>query len=184
MLLLVLQLALGALFVGSGTSKLVQTTDFAAALRLSRLPESVVAVATIAVPVLEIALAAWLFLASAAWLPESFLACSTLLAIFTVWMLGVSARKLAVRCGCFGAGGGYVGTATIARNLVLIALALAGWWLGNRNVSPLGGVSLAAVISWSSLALSVALVQVARIAVPYMTLTYDRFGADGMSEVE
>jgi hypothetical protein len=184
LLLLLVQLGLGGMFVASGASKFLQSEEFAAALRLSRLPEAVVTVLSFALPALEIALAGWLFLAAPADLPGAFLACLALLAVFTLWMAWVGARKLTVRCGCFGGGGGYVGVQTIGRNLLLMAVAIAGWWLAGRALSPLGGVSLAAVIAWSALAMTVALLQAARLALPHMTLTYEQFQKAGTAEVE
>jgi hypothetical protein len=172
------------MFVASGASKLLRADEFAAALRLSRLPEPLVAVLSVALPVLEIALSAWLFLAAPAGLPGAFAACLALLALFTAWMLWVRARKLTVRCGCFGGGGGYVGLETIGRNVALMAVALAGWWLAGQGTSPLAGVSLAAVIAWSALAMSIALVQAARMALPHMTLTYEQFQNAGTAELE
>jgi hypothetical protein len=183
-LLLLLQLALGGMFVAAGAAKVLQSDDFAGALRLSHLPEAVVVLLMIGIPALEIALAAWLFLADPAGLPRAFLASAALLVLFTVWMLWVSGRKLTVRCGCFGGGEGLVGPSTILRNVILLALALTGWLLARTVVSPLGGVSLPAVIAWSSLALAVALVQAGRLALPHMTLTYDQYRNSGIAESE
>ena len=183
-ILLLLQLGLGGMFIASGASKLLQSDEFAAALRLSHLPEPLAVGLMTIVPVLELGLAAWLFMASPEGLPRAFLACAVLLGLFTLWMFWVSGRKLAVSCGCFGGEGGVVGARTIARNVVLLAVALLGWELANRNVSPLGGVSLGAVIILSSLVLVVALVQVARLAKPHMTLTYDQYRASGIGESE
>ncbi|MFM9106487.1 MAG: MauE/DoxX family redox-associated membrane protein [Chloroflexota bacterium] len=182
--LLLIQLGLGAMFVASGASKLLQADEFAAALRLSRLPEPLVAVLAVGVPVVEIALSAWLFMAQPRGLQGAFLACTALLALFTAWMLWVGARKLTVRCGCFGAGGGYVGSRTISRNLALIGFALSGWQLAEHAISPLSGISLGAAIAWSSLAMAVVLLQAARLAVPHMTLTYDQFRDAGTAEME
>ena len=184
LVLLALQLVTGAAFAAAGASKLLRADEFWAALRLSRLPEPVVFVVALALPVVEIGLSGWLFMGTAGSLSAAFLACVMLLLAFTVWMAWVLARKLTVRCGCFGGGDGYVGVHSISRNLALMAVAAIGWALAGRVTSPLGGVSLWAVIAWSTLALSVALVQAARFAIPYMTLTYDQFRNAGAAEVE
>lgn len=70
-----------------------------------------------------------------------FACAAALLAVFTL----VTGRALAngerVRCRCFGAGGGQIGRAQIARNLVLLGLSIAGlavWPLSHGGVAASG----------------------------------------------
>src|SRR5689334_21675171 len=96
------QIALAVVMLTAANGKLLRSDEFIAALRLSRLPEAAVRVAAVGTPVLEVALAFWLVLAPAASLPVAFATTAAVLVIFTGWMTSVRARRLYVRCGCFG----------------------------------------------------------------------------------
>ena len=119
-----------------------------------------------AVPALELTLALALLLAPAR-LPLAFGVAALVLGAFTAWMGWVRARRLRVRCGCFGPGGGYVGPRTIGRNLLLLGLALAGLVLAGQTRSPLPGPSLAMAVTVTSLGLCLALLlALRRLAAP------------------
>jgi hypothetical protein len=85
-----------------------------------------------------------------------------LLGVFTLWMGWVRARRLRVRCGCFG-GGGEVGPRTIVRNLVLLAVALVALGLSGGTVSALPGPSLSMLVTATSLAVVLALLVCGRL---------------------
>jgi hypothetical protein len=92
--------------------------------------------------------------ATAAW---GFGAAAARLAAFTAVTASGVARGQRIRCRCFGAGASQIGPAQIARNVVLLALALAG--LGLEPVSH-GGVSAAGLVLAIGLALPAGLVLV------------------------
>src|SRR5215212_2322338 len=125
-LLLALQVILSVAFLVAAIEKTLHSEEFFAALRLSHLPAGSITLIGVAVPALELMLALALLLAPARWLPLTFGAAALVLGAFTAWMGWVQARRLRVRCGCFGPGGGYVGARTIGRNVLLLALALGG----------------------------------------------------------
>jgi hypothetical protein len=102
--------------------------------------------------------------------PSAFVAAGALLIAFTIWMGWVEARRLRVRCGCFGGGGGEVGPRTIARNGGLLALAAAGWAVAARAPSPLPGPSPELLAVAVAAALAVALLQALRLAWPQMVV--------------
>jgi Methylamine utilisation protein MauE len=131
----------------------------------------------VAVPALELTLALALLLAPARWLPLAFGATALLLGAFTAWMGSVRARRLRVRCGCFGLGGGYVGPGTIGRNLLLLALTLAGLVLAGHTQSPLPGPSLAMAVTVTSLGLCLALLLGLRAAWPHLILSFEQYQA-------
>jgi len=183
-ILLALQVALALVFVASAAAKALRSDEFVAALRLSHLPEPIVLVTAVAVPALELVLAFWLVLAAPGQTPAAFLAAAALLFAFTAWMGWVEARRLRVRCGCFGADGGEVGPQTIARNAGLLALALGGWVLSSRSASPLPGPSTELFATAVAVAFSVALVQALRLAWPRMVIDYEAFQRRGTAAFE
>jgi hypothetical protein len=91
---------------------------------------------------------------------------------------------LRVRCGCFGGDGGEVGPRTLLRNAVLLAAALAGWALAARVASPLPGPSWEAAGAAVALALSIALVQAARLVWPHLVVTYERLRDGGIAAAD
>jgi hypothetical protein len=176
-LLLALQLALAAVLFLAATGKALRPDEFMSALRLSHLPTVAVRPIAVAVPVVELALAAALVLGPANWLPGALVATAALLGAFTVWMGWVRTRHLRVRCGCFGPGGAEIGGRTIGRNLLLALLAIAGMLLAMRTQSPLPGPSLAMAVAATSLAMCLALVDALRAAWPDLAVTFDRLHA-------
>ena len=138
-LLLALQVILSVVLLVAATEKTLRAEEFFAALRLSHLPAGSIAPIGVAVPALELTLALALLLAPAQWLPLAFVAAALVLGAFTAWMGWVRARRLRVRCGCFGPGGGHVGPRTIGRNFLLLALALGGLVLAGQTRYPAAG---------------------------------------------
>ena len=176
-LLLALQVILSVVFVVAATEKTLRAEEFFAALRLSHLPAGAIVPIGIAIPALELTLALALLLAPARWLPLAFAAAALVLGAFTVWMGWVRARRLRVRCGCFGPGGGHVGPRTIGRNLLLLALALAGLVLAVQTRSPLPGPSLAMAVTVTSLGVCLALLLALRTAWPHLILSFEQYQA-------
>ena len=176
-LLLALQVILSAVLLVAATKKTLRLDEFFAALRLSHLPAGAIAPVGVAVPALELTLALALLLAPAPWLTFAFLAAALTLGAFTAWMGWVSVRRLRVRCGCFGPGGGHVGPGTIGRNLLLLALALGGVILTGQTRSPLPGPSLAMAVTVTSIGVCLALLVALRTAWPHLILSVEQFQA-------
>ena len=172
-LLLALQVILSVVLLVAATEKTLRAEEFFAALRLSHLPAGSIMPIGIAVPALELTLALALLLAPARWLPLAFGAAAVLLAAFTAWMGWVRMRRLRVGCGCFGPGGGYVGPRTIGRNLLVLALTLAGLVLAGQARTPLPGPSLALAVTVTTLGLCIALLRALRAAWPHLILSLE-----------
>jgi hypothetical protein len=172
-----LQVILSAVLLIAATEKSLSSDEFLAALRFSHLPPGMIGPIGVVVPALELAAAVGLLLAPASWLPLAFLATALTFGAFTVWLISVRARRLRVRCGCFGLRGGYVGPRTIGRNLVLLGLALAGLVLAGQTLSALPGPSLPMVITVTSLCVCLALLLALRSAWPYLILSFDQYQA-------
>jgi hypothetical protein len=168
------QIALAVVMLTAANGKLLRSDEFIAALRLSRLPDAAVRVAAVGTPVVEAALAFWLVLAPADSLSVAFATTAAVLAIFTGWMASVRARRLYIRCGCFGGGGGEVGAATILRNLVFLALAVGGTILALIGRSWLPGFSFEAALAAIPIALAVALGQALWMVWPHLVVRYDQ----------
>ena len=174
-LLLALQVILSAVLLVAATEKTLRSEEFFTALRFSHLPAGSITPIGVVVPALELTLALALLLAPARWLPIAFVAAALILGAFTAWMVWVRARGLRVRCGCFGPGGGHVGPHTIGRNLLLLALALAGLVLAGQTRSPLPGPSLAMAVTVTSLGVCIALLLALRSAWPHLILSFDHY---------
>ncbi len=182
-LLLALQAILSAVLLVAATEKTLRSEEFFAALRLSHLPAGAVAPIGVAVPALELTLALALLLAPARWLPVAFVATALVLGAFTAWMGWVRARRLRVRCGCFGPGAGHVGPRTIGRNLLLLALALGGLVLAGQTRTPLPGPSLAMVVTVTSLGVCLALLLALRAARPHLIFSFERYESQARQAV-
>jgi hypothetical protein len=176
-LLLALQVILSAVLLVAATEKTLRSEEFFAALRLSHLPPGSIVPIGIAVPALELTLALALLLASGRWLPLAFGATALVLGAFTAWMGWVRARRLRVRCGCFGPDGGHVDPRTIGRNLLLLALALTGLVLAGQTRTPLPGPSLAMAVTVTSLGACLALLIALRTAWPHLILNVEEYQA-------
>ena len=174
-----LQIVLAGTFCLAAVGKLLRSDEFVSALRLSRLPEGVVRLLAVVVPILETGLGLWLVLASPDATSLPFAASLALLALVTAWMGWVRVRRFRVRCGCFGPNGGEVGAATIGRNLALLALAGIGWIASLDAGSALPGPSLPMAAIAAAFGLCIAMLAALRFAWPYLTLTDDRLRAGG-----
>ena len=175
--LLALQIFLSAVLLIAATEKALRSEEFAAALRLSHLPAAIVGPVGVALPALELALAIALLLVPSRALPVAFGATVLLLGAFTAWMGWVRARRLRVRCGCFGPDGGEVGGRTIGRNIALLALALGGLLLTARVQTPLPEPSLPLAVTVTSGGMFLALLLALRAFWPNLILTLEQYQA-------
>jgi putative oxidoreductase len=137
-LALALRLGLGGLMAWAGLMKLRDPGEFANEIANYHLFPSLAPWLAVTLPAIEIVLGLALCAAPRAWLRAAALATAGLLAVFTVAVAQVVARGINVSCGCFGGtGSGPVTGLTIARDLVLLAAAIALLLLASRPPRPL-----------------------------------------------
>ena len=116
-------LAVAAIFVFAGATKLGDPARFAVEIGNYRLvPPLVAGLLAVYLPWLEIALG--LGLCAPRWRPAARLLAAGLLLAFCAALVAALVRGLDIRCGCFGGadGGGMSAGWALARNGVLIAL--------------------------------------------------------------
>jgi uncharacterized membrane protein YphA (DoxX/SURF4 family) len=121
---LVLRIALGAIFLFAGAAKVGHADLFAAEIAGFRLlPQPMIAPLALALPYLEILLGGYLvvglFTRTAAWFAVA------LLAVFDLAVASAVVRGMTVSCGCFGPNDTTVTTwAEVARDAVFVLLAV------------------------------------------------------------
>ncbi|MDB5041975.1 MAG: DoxX [Candidatus Eremiobacteraeota bacterium] len=121
---LVLRIALGAIFLFAGAAKVGHADQFAAQIAGFRLlPQPMVAPLAVALPYLEILLGGYLvvglFTRTAAWFAVA------LLAVFDLAVASAVVRGMTVSCGCFGPSDTTVTTwGEVARDAVFVLLAV------------------------------------------------------------
>jgi uncharacterized membrane protein YphA (DoxX/SURF4 family) len=121
---LVLRIALGAIFLFAGAAKVGHADVFAAQIAGFRLlPQPLVAPLALALPYLEILLGGYLvvglFTRTAAWFAVA------LFAVFDLAVASAVVRGMTVSCGCFGPSDTTVTTwAEVARDAVFVLLAV------------------------------------------------------------
>lgn len=171
-LLAALRIVLASTFLVAGIGKLLQVDDFAAALRLSHIPKSVVGPLTWCVPVLEVTISLSLVWGSARSILAGTLAAAALLVFFSLWIAWVFARGISIRCGCFGASQRSLGLRSLARNLALLSLASLAIWLERANTNwLLSHPTVNAAVVVTSIAMAVSLLVAFRRARPAMVVT-------------
>jgi methylamine dehydrogenase accessory protein MauD len=147
--LLLLRLVLAGAFVVAAAGKLLGPAAWRDAVRDFGVPSRLQAPVSAALPLLEFGVAGGLVVAaSAAW---AAVGAAILLLIFGVAMVRLMVRGEAPDCRCFGTlGESQVGRATLARNAVLLALAVfvavAGWRDAGASLGLVGAAVLAAGI--------------------------------------
>src|SRR4029079_17019695 len=77
----------------------------------------------VALPTVELVLAAAIVVAPRAWRRAAALGALALFGTFTVAVASAYFRRINIDCGCFGTGGGPISALTLLRNLTLIAAA-------------------------------------------------------------
>lgn len=164
--LLALQIACAAVLLVAAVGKVVRADDFAAAIRLSRLPADKFLM--VAVPTVEIALALALLIATDETLRIALGATTTLFLSFTLWAVSVIARGIKLKCGCFGGSSREVTMRTVLRNSSLVVMAGAGTVLSLSAESALSNPTL-----WSSISITVS-------AAMLSVLVAVRFGLPGL----
>jgi uncharacterized membrane protein YphA (DoxX/SURF4 family) len=123
-LVLILRVALGAIFLVAGGAKIGHAADFAAQIAGFRiLPESIVAPMALVLPFLEVLLGAYLvlglFTRAAAWIAAA------LLLAFDGAIASAVIRGMSVSCGCFGPQDKTVTTwGEVARDAIFVLLAI------------------------------------------------------------
>ena len=149
--ILIARLVLAAVLGVAGVAKLLRPSQSREAVAAFGVPAALVPAAALAVPVAEIVVAVALIPSVTA--EAAAIAAFLLLAAFTLGVGVNLARGRAPACGCFGAvSAGPIGPGTIARNLVLMALAafvavgeaagggssLGGWFVGLSTAGKAG----------------------------------------------
>lgn len=138
----VAQVLLAIVFLAAAGAKMVQGRELAGALRLSGMPARPARLLSFLVPAMELTLGVLLLVARGSTLQIVFIAGALVLAAFTSWLAWVRVRNLEIRCSCFGASSKIVTSATVARNLLMVALAIAGSVAASRVASPLPSTSV------------------------------------------
>jgi putative oxidoreductase len=118
---LVLRLALAALFLYAGASKLADPTAFAVEIDHYQLMPWLAPYLAAGLPALEITLGVALVVLPAPWRRAAALGCLALMVAFTVAAAWALVRKLDIDCGCFGKGSGPITWLTMLRDAALIA---------------------------------------------------------------
>lgn len=114
-----------SVLLAAATGKALWPEAFAASLKAADVSPIGVRILSVGVPLAE-ALTALALVALAHPL-VGFVAAGTLLTVFTAWLLRAVASGKRHACACFGSVGAAIGWRTIARNLVLLLLATAGF---------------------------------------------------------
>ena len=122
--ILVLRVAIGAIFIVAGISKIGHGAEFAAQIAGFRLlPQPLIAPLALALPFLEVLLGGYLaiglFTRASAW------TAAVLFAVFDGAIASAVVRGMTVSCGCFGPNDKTVTTwAEVARDAVLVVIAV------------------------------------------------------------
>jgi hypothetical protein len=117
----------------AGALKLGDPTAFANEITNYRLLPSLAPWLAATLPAVEIALGIALVIAPGPWRRAAALATIALMAVFTVAVSQVVVRGINIDCGCFGGNTGPVTLLTVGRDLVLLAMAGAIFWLERQR---------------------------------------------------
>lgn len=172
--LLAIQIMLAVIFSAAGTAKLLDPMDFAAALRITHIPDAGVSLLVAVLPPIELACAVSLVLGNSRSEFLGLLMAVGLLGIFAAWSTWAVARRLNANCGCFGGGHTKIGRKTVFRNLGLLGFAAAGTALTQQTASALPRPSFAYAGIVASGLLGTSLFVGARRAFASLVLTQPR----------
>lgn len=120
-----LRLGLGGLFVWAGALKLQDPAAFATDIANYQLFPSVAPLAAVTLPMVELVLGLALIAAPQAWRRGGALASAGLMAVFTAAIGQAVLRGIRIECGCFGGASSPVTWWTVARDVLLLAAAVA-----------------------------------------------------------
>jgi putative oxidoreductase len=135
--LIAARLVLAAVFIVAGALKLRDPAGLANDIANYQLTPALAPVLAAVLPPFEILLGVTLLAFGASWRRAAALCAAALMVMFTVAAGAALARGLDVACGCFGSAGGTVGWTTIARDLALLATAMAVVALERRDGAPI-----------------------------------------------
>lgn len=170
-ILLALQFCLSCVLLIAATGKILRPEEFLAALRLSHLPAALIRPLGIGVPAIEYSLAVALLVGTPVTLRIALGATMVLFATFTGWMAWVLARRLHIRCGCFGTGDAEIGQHSIVRNGLLLSVALGGFVLAGAVSSPLPRPAIPLAIMVTAIGMGGVLLLALRAVLPGLVLT-------------
>jgi hypothetical protein len=125
MIALTLRIGIGLLFAVAGFVKLGDPTAFAIEITNYRFLPQMAPVLAVMLPFVELGLGVAIIVAPRTWRNGAALALAGLSAVFTVAVAQAVGRGINVDCGCFGAQSGPVTMWTVARDVTLIAVAVA-----------------------------------------------------------
>ncbi|MGH2830616.1 MAG: MauE/DoxX family redox-associated membrane protein [Actinomycetota bacterium] len=171
-LLLAFQIFSSAVLLVAATGKVIRSDDFAAALRLSRLPAA--GFLLVAIPAIEFALALALVIATPASLTVSLALTTGLFGSFIIWAASVLVRGIRLKCGCFGGSSREVSMRTVVRNMALLAAAGAGTILSLVAESPLTTPTLWSAVTATSIATMVSVSVAVRFGFGGLVLRLDQ----------
>jgi putative oxidoreductase len=120
-----LRLGLGGLFLVTGFLKLRDPAAFATAVANYQLLPRWSALLAATLPAVEIVAALALLVAPRPWRRAAAAAVAAMMALFTLAAATALHRHIDISCGCFGADSGHIDALTIARDLALLAAAIA-----------------------------------------------------------
>jgi uncharacterized membrane protein YphA (DoxX/SURF4 family) len=136
-----LKLGLGGLFLFTGAVKLADPTAFAIEIHNYQLLPALAPWLAATLPAIELAIGLAIVAGTRPWLRAGGLACAAMMAVFTVAVGSAVVRGINISCGCFGSGGSPVTLATVARDVVLLAAAVAILRLSAGPATPTGSAS-------------------------------------------
>jgi hypothetical protein len=121
----VLRVGLGALLLVAGALKLKDPAGFATEIANYQLLPQLAPYVGAVLPAVEVVIGAGLLLLPLAWRRGAAAAALGLLVMFTVAVGSAYVRHINIACGCFGGGGDVISRLTLARNVALMAAAVA-----------------------------------------------------------
>ncbi|MFJ7044753.1 MauE/DoxX family redox-associated membrane protein [Streptomyces sp. NPDC101112] len=129
------RMCLIAVFAWSGVMKFRGRGEFRQhMLRTFALPSWCTDALVVAVPAVELCVAALLLLRRPGW--SGPVAALVLLSAFTVYLVRLMRLRPDASCGCAGADGAPVSGVHVVRNLILLALCLTTWWVSSQPTAP------------------------------------------------
>ena len=120
-----LRLALGGLFLVTGALKLEDPGAFALEIHNYQLLPELAPWLAATLPAMELAIGGAIVVGTRAWVRAGALAAVGMMLVFTTAVGSAVGRGINISCGCFGSGSGPVTSATVLRDLALLAASFA-----------------------------------------------------------